>query len=81
MYDLVGAIQPGDEGLIVDDVLTSGGSLIKAIRAAREANLTIRHALVIVDREEQGGKELVEREGVTLISLLTMEDLKSSKPQ
>ena len=76
-----GAIQPGDLTLIVDDVLTSGGSLIKAIHAAREAGLRVTHALVIVDRQEQDGKHLVEQEGVTLIRLLTLEDLKITKPK
>lgn len=70
-----GAIRPGDRALIVDDVLTSGGSLLKAITAARQAGLTVNHALVIVDRNEQEGRAKVEQEGVTLISLLTIEDL------
>jgi orotate phosphoribosyltransferase len=48
-----GAIRPGDRALIVDDVLTSGGSVLKAIAAARGAGLTVSHALVIVDRQEQ----------------------------
>lgn len=75
-----GAIRPGDRALIVDDVLTSGGSLIKAIHTARESDLTVSHALVIVDREEQDGKRLVEQEGITLLRLLTLEDLKTAKP-
>jgi orotate phosphoribosyltransferase len=70
-----GAIRPRDRALIVDDVLTSGGSLLKAIAAARQAGLTVTHALVIVDRKEQGGRAKVEQEGVKLISLLTIEDL------
>ena len=75
-----GAFSQGDRALIVDDVLTSGGSLLKAIHASREAGLVVTHALVIVDREEQHGRETVEREGVTLLRLLTLEDLKSAKP-
>jgi len=70
-----GAVRPGDRAVIVDDVLTSGGSLLKAIAAARQAGLTVAHALVIVDRKEQGGRAKVEQEGVTLMSLLTIEDL------
>ena len=70
-----GAIRPGDRALIVDDVLTSGGSILKAISAARQAGLSVTHALVIVDRQEQGGRSKVEQESVTLISLLTIEDL------
>ncbi len=70
-----GAVNPGDRALIVDDVLTSGGSLIKAVRAARETGLTVACALVVVDREEQGGRARVEAEGITLLSLLTIRDL------
>lgn len=70
-----GSIQPGDRVLIVDDVLTSGGSLLKAVRAARDAGLQVDHALVIVDRQEQGGKARIEKEQVHLMSLLTIQDL------
>ncbi|BFU89109.1 MAG: Orotate phosphoribosyltransferase [Nitrospira sp.] len=70
-----GSIRPGDRALIVDDVLTSGGSLLKAMGIARQAGLRVDHALVIVDRREQDGRARVEREQVQLISLLTMQDL------
>ena len=70
-----GAVRSGDRALIVDDVLTSGGSLLKAIAAARQAGLVVSQALVIVDRKEQDGRARVEQEGVSLISLLTIDDL------
>jgi orotate phosphoribosyltransferase len=70
-----GAIRPGDRALIVDDVLTSGGSLLKAVASAREAGLVVTHALVIVDRKEQAGRLKVEQDGVKVISLLTIDDL------
>jgi orotate phosphoribosyltransferase len=70
-----GATQAGDRAVVVDDVLTSGGSVIKAVQAARDAGLTVSHALVIVDRQEQDGRKKVEDLGVTLISLLTIKDL------
>ena len=70
-----GTICPGDRALIVDDVLTSGGSLLKAIAAARQAGLVVNQALVIVDRKEQDGRTRIEQEGVSLISLLTIDDL------
>ncbi|HEX7093212.1 MAG TPA: phosphoribosyltransferase family protein, partial [Nitrospiraceae bacterium] len=38
-----GVVKPGDRALIVDDVLTSGGSLLKAIAAARGAGLVVTH--------------------------------------
>jgi orotate phosphoribosyltransferase len=72
---LEGAAQAGDRAVVVDDVLTSGGSVIKAVQAAREAGLKVSDALVIVDRLEQDGRRKVEALGVTLISLLTIKDL------
>lgn len=70
-----GVVRLGDRALIVDDVLTSGGSILKAIAAAREAKLDVRAALVIVDRMEQGGRARVEEQQVKVLSLLTIDDL------
>ena len=75
-----GAYKAGERALIVDDVLTSGGSLLKAVAAARGAGLTVTHALVIVDRQEQDGRKKVEAEGLTVVSLLTINDLTSAQP-
>jgi orotate phosphoribosyltransferase len=74
-----GAIRSGDRAVIVDDVLTSGGSLLKAVASARQAGLVVRYALVIVDRKEQDGRLKVEQEGVKVISLLTIDDLTSAQ--
>jgi len=71
-----GAVRSGDHALIVDDVLTSGGALLKAIAAARQVGLVVSQALVIVDRKEQDGRARVEQKGVSLISLLTIDDLR-----
>lgn len=70
-----GVARPGDRALVVDDVLTSGGSILKTIAAAREAKLEVRSVLVIVDRLEQGGRARVEAQQVQVVSLLTIEDL------
>jgi len=70
-----GAIRSGDRALIVDDVLTSGGSLLRAVATARQAGLLVRDALVIVDRKEQEGRAKVEADDVRVISLLTIDDL------
>jgi orotate phosphoribosyltransferase len=75
-----GVVEPGDRAVIVDDVLTSGGSLLKAVAAARGAGLVVTHALVIVDRKEQDGRHKVEAEGLTLLSLLTIDDLTIAHP-
>ena len=75
-----GAVKPNDRVLIVDDVLTSGGSLLQALDAARDAQLHVTHALVIVDRQEQNGRQKIEAQGVSLLSLLTLEELKAAQP-
>jgi len=75
-----GVVKSSDRALIVDDVLTSGGSLLKAVAAARAAGLVVTHALVIVDRKEQDGRRKVEAEGLTLLSLLTIDDLTRAQP-
>ena len=75
-----GSFQAGDRAVIVDDVLTSGGSLLKAVAVARGAGLTVTHALVIVDRKEQDGRRKVETEGLTIVSLLTIDDLTGAPP-
>lgn len=74
-----GAITAGDRALIVDDVLTSGGSVIKAAAAARDAGLKVTHALVLVDRNEQEGRAKVEAQGLAVLSLLTIDDLMAAR--
>ncbi len=75
-----GAVTANDRVLVVDDVLTSGGSILQAIRAVEEAKLHASHAMVIVDRQEQEGKGKIEAEGVSLMSLLTLDYFNSSRP-
>ena len=76
-----GAVKPNDRVLVVDDVLTSGGSLLQAIQAARDGQLHVTHALVIVDRQEQNGRQKIEAQGVSAISLLTLDELKAAQPR
>lgn len=54
-------IPKGARCAILEDVITSGGSLLKAIARAREAGFDVARTFVLVDREE-GGREVVERE-------------------
>ncbi len=50
----------GARVLLVEDVLTTGGSLLQAAEAAREAGFDPAYALVLVDREEGGSRALAE---------------------
>ncbi len=76
-----GTFAQGEIGVVVDDVLTTGGSLIKATNAARAAGILVTHALVIVDRSEQQGIPILEEHGLQLLSLLTLDDLKAGHPK
>jgi orotate phosphoribosyltransferase len=50
-----GCANPGDQVFVLDDVVTTGGSTVKAIHACREGGLDVRGAAVLVDREENDG--------------------------
>jgi len=64
-------IEEGTPVCVVDDVLTTGASLVAAIDRARKAGGEVRGALVVVDRGEEGGGEAVGAalEGAPLIAL------------
>ncbi len=61
-------IPKGAKVVLVEDVVTSGGSSLKAIQHVREAGYTVSDVYVLVDREE-GGRENLEKEGVKLHAL------------
>lgn len=69
-----GNVQAGDNVVIVDDVLTTGGSTIKAITIAREAGLNVVAAIIVLDRCEQQGRENVEKH-CPCHSILTIHDI------
>ncbi len=69
-----GNVEKNDKVVIIDDVLTTGGSTIKAIKIARNHGLEILGVIVLLDRCEENGKENVEAEGVTVHSILTIQD-------
>ncbi len=56
-----GNVKPGDNVIILEDVVTTGGSTIKAIERAREDGLHVSGVLILVDREEEGGAELIQQ--------------------
>lgn len=69
-----GPIRPGDLAVIVEDVVTTGGSSLRAIELARAAGLVVDRCLAIIDRQ-QGAAAAFAAVGVSLHSLLTLEDL------
>ncbi len=69
-----GPFQAGDMVVVVEDVITTGGSALKAVEAIRAAGGEILGVLALVDREE-GGREALEAAGLNVISLATASDL------
>ena len=72
-----GDVSKGDRVVIVDDVITSGGSTIKAIQSSREAGFKVSQAIAIIDREEREGRKRIEEQGVKFDALCTLQDLKN----
>jgi orotate phosphoribosyltransferase len=71
---LEGEFHEGEEVCLVEDVVTSGGAAVAAIKALREAGLTCRTAVCVVDREE-GGADVLAREAVRLAPLFRAQDV------
>ncbi len=69
-----GRLEPGDPVVVVEDIVTTGASVLDAVDALREAGATVERALVVVDREE-GGREAIEAAGVDLEALVTASEL------
>lgn len=70
-----GPVKPGDRVLILEDVITTGGSSLAAIAHAREFGLTVDRLITIVDRGEKSASVFREV-GVDFQSLVHVNDLK-----
>lgn len=66
----------GKRLVVIEDVVTSGGQIIKSIDDLRTLGAICNIALCVIDRQ-QGGKENLAKIGVELRSLFTMRELKS----
>ncbi len=67
-----GGLRAGMAAVIVEDVITTGASTLRAIERARQAELTVVHVVALVDRDE-GGRETVAAE-VPVTALYTRHD-------
>ena len=68
-----GELLEGDNVIVVEDVSTTGGSLLKAIKAIQDNGGNVKRAFVVVDRQE-GAIEAFEKEGITLEPLITVNE-------
>lgn len=69
-----GGFKEGDSVVALDDVITTGGSTLKAIEAIENEGGKVAFVLVLVDRQE-GGKEIIEEAGYKVFSLFTRDEL------
>jgi len=69
-----GLLNPGDHVVVVDDVVTSGGSTLVAVNALRGEGYIVEQALAVVDREA-GARELLQKHGVELTALFRFAEL------
>lgn len=72
---LISALKPSDEVVLIDDVITTGGSTLQADEVLRELGFKPKHAFCVVDRKE-GGKENLQARGVELHSLFDLDDFR-----
>jgi orotate phosphoribosyltransferase len=69
-----GCFEPGQSVVVVEDVITTGGSAQEAITALSREGATILGVFAVVDRGE-GGREVLERAGYPVATLLTAAQL------
>ena len=64
----------GTKVTVLEDVVTTGGSSIKAVEKLRDAGYVVDRIVTIVDRKE-GGEDAIKEAGLELRSLFTIDDL------
>jgi orotate phosphoribosyltransferase len=75
---LEGRIEKGDRVLLVEDIATSGGQAIEAMKTLTDAGATVDRLVVVIDRQE-GGRQNVEEAGYAFEALFTSADMGIAK--
>jgi orotate phosphoribosyltransferase len=70
-----GKVESGDRVVVLDDVVTTGGSTLQAISACRRSGLVVEGVVVLVDRQEMNGRENIEKEVQNFKALVTREEV------
>lgn len=69
-----GELRAGEMVTLLEDVATTGGSMLRSVALLRGAGAEVPRAVVVVDREE-GAREALQREGVELVALVKISEL------
>ena len=75
-----GAAEPGDRVLVVEDTVTTGGSVVSAIERIRDEGFEIAGALCIVDRLAGGGEAIAAAADAPFTALTTIDDVYPERP-
>ena len=75
-----GPFRSGDRVVVVEDVITTGGSALEAIAAVREAGAVVLGVLAVVDREEGGRDAITGGAAVPVVALARAEEILSLLP-
>lgn len=70
------ALELGAEVVVLEDVVTTGASAMKAVGRLRDAGYKVNHIITLVDRK-QGGAELYQEEGLQFQSVFTIGEIQS----
>src|SRR5512133_525863 len=73
-------LEPGDRCLVVEDVVTTGGSTLRAIEALDEAGHDICGAVCVLDRLAGGGEAIAQAAGAPYVALTTIDDVYPDRP-
>jgi orotate phosphoribosyltransferase len=74
-----GPFQAGDRVAVIEDVITTGGSALRAAEAVRTAGGTVAGVLALVDREE-GGRDALVSAGLPVVALTRASDIVARLP-
>lgn len=64
----------GQTCLVIDDLITGGGSILQTAATLSEAGLVVRDAVALIDRQE-GGRAALRHAGINLVTILTLEQI------
>ena len=64
----------GQTAVVIDDLITSGDSVLETIAAVKAAGLHVHDAVVLIDRE-QGGREMLAKQGYHVQPVMTLRQL------
>jgi len=69
-----GAYRQGETALLIEDVITTGGSILTAVQTLKDSGIIVKDVLVLVDRE-QGGSQTLREASMTLHAYLRLIDI------